>query len=176
MPEKIQCENFLVIKLLLLLYMANRLRRLDNYRKSKVNNIRIEYGGKIIQFNLWDEVAINEVVLNKELKKQSSYYGFLLLLHKRLLTAFETTKQERIRNYAQLYLRGKDKIQKGTNRPYNEEMAKAYADAHKSHKILTLECIKLKDNADVIFACVKAFEQRKDLLQTISSNNRKEIN
>jgi hypothetical protein len=46
--------------------------------------------------------------------------------------------------------------------------------SRKSYVKITNMCIKAKDDADTIYAAVRAFEQRKDLLQTISSNRRRE--
>lgn len=144
---------------------------LKSYRSLKVNNIKIIFDGQTIKFNLFKELAINEDRLDKEIKNQPSYYGFLLLIQKKLLTKFENLKQDRKRLYAKLYLQAKKKTTNG--RPYNDDMAKAYVEAHPQYVSITKNCIIAKDEADTIYSCIKAFEQRKDLIQTLSSNNRK---
>lgn len=150
------------------------MQRLKEYIKSKVNNIQIQYGKETISFNLWEEVKINEAMIDRELKTQPGYYAFCLSLHKKLLTIFETSKLNRKKTHATLLFQAKKKIQEGTSRPYTDDMAQAWVEKHKDYMQASRDCIKAKDDADAMYACVKAFEQRKDLLQTISSNQRKE--
>lgn len=144
---------------------------LKNYKKSGLNTISITYNGEKIRFNLFRELRITDANIDREIKYQPSHYGFLALLHKKLLTRFEELKTEKNRLWGHLYLSAKEKVHAG--RPYNDEMCKAYADSHKKYIAAHKACIQAKDDADTIFAIVKAFEQRKDLIQTLSSNNRK---
>lgn len=146
----------------------------DTIRASKIPYIRIKYGEELLKFNLFDELRINENLLDKEVKDQPGYYGFLLLLHKKLLTRFETLKNERVKIKAQLFVKYKEKIGNG-GRPLNDETVKAMVDKDKKFQEITEQCIKARDDADTIYACVRSFEQRKDLIQTLSSNNRKNI-
>lgn len=143
-------------------------------RGSSLPNIRIKYGGEVFKFNLFEELSINEKILDKEIKEQPSYYGFLFMLHKKLKTRFETLKQDRIRLEAELFLQYKNEKQPN-GRPLNDEMAKASVLIDKEYVRLTNLCIKAKDDEDSIYACVQAFSQRKDLIQTLSSNNRKTV-
>lgn len=152
-----------------------RKRGLNQYKKHSLQLISIVYGKEKIQFNLSQELKVNEDELNDELKKQPGYYGFLLLLHKKLLTQWHVLKERRKSTWAKLYLKAKEKNQKGTQRPFTEEMAKAWADSHSDYQKLTSQCIQAKDDADVIFSAVKGYEQKKDILQTLSSNTRKQF-
>lgn len=147
--------------------------RLNKYRKSDINHIIVFYGVEKVEFNLWDEVNITEEIIDTELMKQASKYGFLLLLQKKLNTQFEQLRQRRKQAYARLVLRAKGR--RGVNGRYlSIDDADAWVRARKSFIQLTDKCIKAKDSADAIYAAVSAFMQRKDLLQTISSNLRKE--
>lgn len=146
----------------------------DVIKGSTLPNIRVKYGEEVFKFNLFEELGINENQLDKEIKEQPSYYGFLFMLHKKLKTRFETLKQERIRLEAELFLQYKNEKQ-SNGRPLNDEMAKASVLTDKAYVKLTSQCIKAKDDEDSLFACVQAFSQRKDLIQTLSSNNRKTI-
>lgn len=148
--------------------------RLKDYVKSPINIITIKYGKETITFNLAEELIITEAKLDKELKEQPSYYGFLLLFHKKLITKFEDLKLSRRRTWGKLTLLGKKKNQEGTSRAYTNDMVEAWVESHKDYIEASRLCIIAKDDADAIYAAVKAFEQRKDLLQTISSNLRKE--
>lgn len=145
--------------------------KLRKYSKLQVNNIRIVFGEDLIKFNLFTELKINEDKLDDEIKLQPAYYGFLVTVHKKLTTRFESLKQERKRLYSRLYLKAKKKSSGG--RPYNDEMAKAEVEINPQYVRITKNCIQAKDEADTIYAALKGFEQRKDLIQTLSSNNRK---
>ena len=147
-------------------------KRLGQYRKSDLMNVKITYGGKTYKYNLYEELRIDEAQIERELKTQPSSFAFMSMLHKKLLAEFERLKHERTRIWARLYMRGKNKL--NGQRPYSDDMAKAYADAHKEYDKITLDCIQMRENADALYTCVTAFIQRANLLQTISSNKRNE--
>ena len=148
------------------------MKRLIKYRKSEVNQISIRYKNEDFEFSLWQELSIDEDNIEKELKTQPSYYGFLLLLQKKLNTRFEDFKRRRRKVYGKLLLRAKS--QKVGSRFMNDETARAWVESHPQFDKITKLCIKAKDDADTIYAAVQGFQQRKDLLQTLSSNRRKE--
>ena len=149
------------------------MKRLSNYRKSPVNIIRIRYGKERFIFNLYDEAKIDMEMLDSEIKGTPSKYGFLLLLHKKLLTQFEEAKIEKDRIWGTLYLASKGKIG-SNNRPYNEDSCKAYADKHKNYIKAKFICIQIKQDADHIYSAIRTLEMKANLLQTLSSNKRKE--
>lgn len=147
--------------------------KLSNYRKSDINIIDITYGGKRFRFNIWEEVKITEANVESEIKGQASRYAFVFTLHKKLLAKFETKKHERKAAFGRLLSQAKSKVQKN-GRPYTDDAAKGWVESHKEYVGLTRECIQIREQADVLLGCVRAFEQRKDLIQTLSSNLRKE--
>lgn len=149
------------------------MKRLNAYRKSKVLDIKIRFNGELVSFNLATELRVNPDIINDNLKTQPGYYGFCLLLHKKLLSRFEQLKMERDAVYGKIFLNAK--ATKNMNgRPYSDDAARAYTESHKKFKDISLQCIKAREDADIISAAVKGFEQRKDILQSISSNIRKE--
>lgn len=140
--------------------------------KSNLGNVEIQYGNELIKFNLPYELKIHgEEFINDDLKQQSTLYGFLLMLHKKLLTSFEHAKTERKRTFGVLMFKAKE--EKLNGRPLSDDLSKAWVEKHIKYIKATKHCIEIKDNADTIYSCVKAFEQRKDLMQTLSSNTRK---
>ena len=149
------------------------MKRLTYYKVSKINHLHINYGGEKIRINLWRELRITPESIDAELKNQPSSYGFLLMLHKRLLADFEEAKLERGRVYGKLFLSSKGKTG-ANNRLFSEEACKAYAESHPHFIEASQKCIMIRKQADEVYSAVRAFEQRKDLMQTISSNQRKE--
>lgn len=143
------------------------------FKTSRLLDIRVSYNGEKFRFNLFEELAISEEKINSEIKNQPSNYGFLLLLSQRLKTEFFKLKEDRKRLGGKLFLEAKQSS--GTNgRAYNDDMAKAYVESNPKYVKLTQQCVQAKDDADIIWAAVKAFEQRASLIQTISSNKRNE--
>lgn len=149
------------------------MKKLIAYRKSPINNIRIRYNGELVSFNLMSELRIDRTSLNEHLKKQPGYYGFCLLLHKKLMAQFERLKHERMGVYGKLFIYAKEH-RTLNSRPYSDETAKSWVESHKKFKEVSERCIKAREDADLMYTCVRSFEQRKDLLQSISSNIRAE--
>jgi hypothetical protein len=146
------------------------------YKSSRLGKLTIKYGKEVFTFSLFDELAIKEVNLNRQIKDQPSAYGFLLLLQKKLNTEFEIAKSDRRKLQGKLYLKAKENLRaKSTGKGYSDEAAKAYVYKNSKYNMLTRRCIEVKDAADSIYAMVRAFEQRKDLMQTLSSNQRREF-
>lgn len=148
--------------------------RISKHFKLPFTTVNIKYGKEKISFSLLRELRIDEDKINEEMSTQPGMYGFCLLLHKKLLTEFEKAKLQRNRVYGHLLFQAKEKKSKSTGRYYTDDMAKAWVEKHDEYVEASLVCIKIKDSADTIYSCIKSFEQRKDLIQSISSNLRNE--
>ena len=61
-----------------------------------------------------------------------------------------------------------------TGRYMSDDAAKAWVESHPKFVKASRDCIKAKDAVDMMYAVVRAFEQRSNLIQTISSNIRNE--
>jgi hypothetical protein len=145
------------------------------FRNSSLSNIIVKYGGETFRFNLIEIALVKESTLDSDLKRQPGYYGFCLLLQKKLTTEYEKLKQERKKLYGRLYLRAKEHLKSNSGRGYSDEAARAYVLCHKLYVNITDRCIQAKDSADSVYSVIRALEQRKDLMQTLSSNRRKEF-
>lgn len=150
------------------------MKRLFAYKGSPILNVRIKYGKELVSFNLGAELKIDENKINHQLKTQPTYYGFCLMLHKKLVTRFEEAKMIRKKVYGRLFLYAKEN-KKMNGRPYSDDAAQLYVESHAKYINATKDCIKTKDDADALYTCIKAFEQRAFLLQSLSANNRREI-
>lgn len=146
----------------------------DISSNSKVNEIKIKYGGETFKFNLNEELSINTNKLNQEIKDQPSYYGFLLLLRNRLLTIKEDLERQKDKVYAHQYLKTCDKINPSTNRPYSDKAAIQKALASVEYNSISKEYFKARQDFNDINSCVTAFEQRSSLIQSLSANLRHE--
>ena len=149
--------------------------RLKKFAKiSDLMNVKIGYGNETFKFNLYNETRIDVDSLNKELNDQPSSYSFLLMLHKKLIKVKSTKEVLKDRAYAKAFVLHKTSIDESTNRTMSKEVAKEKAQINKEFMDSQEELIQAIHDCNIIEACVKAFEQRKDILQTLSANHRNE--
>jgi hypothetical protein len=148
--------------------------RLEKYLKLHPYIITIKYGKETIRFNLAEELKVSEISLNSDLKKQPSKYGFALLVVGKLKTRFEELKTQRRQIRGRLYRRAKGMKLETTGRLMSDDHAKAWVESHPKFVRISRQCIRAKDAVDQMYAVVRAFEQRSNLIQTISSNIRNE--
>lgn len=136
--------------------------------------VKIKFEGQVFKFNLNEELSINPDRINQELKEQPSHYAFLLLLQSKLLVYKEDREREMERVYAEKYSKYCEKINPKTNRPYADKLAKEMAIASTDYQEAHKKFLSSKKDLGIIQACVKGFDQRFSLIQTISANLRKE--
>jgi hypothetical protein len=148
--------------------------QLEKYLKANPLVITIQYGNQTITLDLGEELRVSEDNINSELKRAPSKYGFALLLVGKLRTKFENLKVTRKKIRGKLYRKAKGIKSQVTNRLMSDDLAKAWVESHPRYVKISRQCIKAKDDVDQMYAVVRAFEQRSNLIQTISSNIRNE--
>ena len=151
-------------------------KKLNRYAdRSSLMKVSIKFGKEDFEFNLYEELQINESIISREIKQQPTSYAFLLLLQTNLSSSLSKAKVEEERTYNKLYIRYKKRINQSTNRPNSDDSAKALVNTNPIYIKAQHNTIALAKNLGTISNCVKAFEQRSSLLQTLSANNRKQI-
>lgn len=149
--------------------------RINKYSsKSNLMNILIRYNNEKFQFNLFKETVINEDNITEELKDQPSSYSFLTMLHKGLLKQYSGYEILEKKAYAHAYLKHKEANSPITGRVNSDDVAKQKAELDMKYLKAQRASINAKYEVNVIGDAIKAFEQRKDMLQTLSANRRKE--
>ena len=150
----------------------------SNLRKfsmgSKLMNINIKYGTEKIKFNLYEELVVSEDRINTELKEQPATFGFLSLLHKKLNRIKDDLEAEKDKIWGEIYLEAKSQRDENTGRPYANDSAKELANSSPKVHDIILKLNKAKEQAEIIGACVRSFEQRSHLVQSLSANLRRE--
>lgn len=149
--------------------------RINKYAgKSGLMDIHIQLGTEVFRFNLFEELAISEARINTEILEQASSYAFLGMLHKKLVRAAKDQELEVVKQYNLGYIRFKKEMNEETGKPINDDLAKAKSATTKEYIEACNRAGEIQEKANLIKVCVDAFEQRKDLIQTISANLRKE--
>jgi len=148
---------------------------LELARGSKLNRIKIKLGKEIIRFNLFDELVVNENNLTDESLEQPLLYGYLGMVHQKLtrLRAEVQREVDRLRSLA--LVRAKGVADPLTLRTKPKELAEAEAELNEEYQSKLQELDELKYQTGILYTCLKSFEQRKDLIQTISANVRKQV-
>jgi hypothetical protein len=142
--------------------------------KSNLMNVNISYGDEDFNFNLNSELVIDENKIDNEIKVQPSAYAFLGMLHKKLIRRSKEAEKIMERKYHELFIKFKSEKDEETHKSLNNDMVKAKIIKNVTYDTLWDEFIEAEHQAMIIEVCVKSFEQRSNLLQTLSANIRKE--
>lgn len=146
---------------------------LEKYSKtSDLNNIKIKVGDETFKFNLYEELAINENIINAEIRNQPSIYGFLGMLLTKVNRIKDDAEKEKEKVFAILFSQYKDKFSENTQKTYTDDAAKAMATKNKKYQEALTKYHQAKQNSSTIYTVVKSFEQRYSLIQTLSANLR----
>jgi hypothetical protein len=152
------------------------MKKINQYaEKSSLMKVTVKQGEETFEFNLFEELQINESIISKELKNQPTSYAFLTMLQIQTSALYQKAKANEERVHNKLYLRYKKKRSEQTGRPNSDDVAKAMVTGNEVYTIAQNKTIALAKQLGTISNCVKAFEQRSSLLQTLSANRRKEL-
>lgn len=134
---------------------------------SSIMEIKIKYNDQIFAFNLDKELRVSETNVAIHIKTQTRGYAFLAMLHKKLMIKVRD-EQKALNRYKYGRL--------AEIKPKFSTLKEAEANMSSDKKLLQLEndLLHLEEARDTIEVAVRAFEMRKDLIQTLSANIRKE--
>lgn len=152
--------------------MINKLQKFSE--SSSLMDITVRFGDEKFNFNLYNELVINENKINDEIVNQASSYAFLNMLYKKLVRVYSDKDQQLRKKRSQLFIKFKSELDPLTSRPYNNDLAEDMVIKNKAYQELQKEVNEAQHQLDILEVCVKAFEQRYSLIQTLSANIRKE--
>lgn len=141
---------------------------------SDLMDITINWEKQRFKFNLHQELIISEEKINKEVTEQPSSYAFINMLWKKLVLKAEEAKINWEKVESKEYIRYKKKVNADTNRPYSDDFARASSKASSLTGNAYDEYRKAKNESNMLETCVKAFEMRASLIQTLAANQRSE--
>jgi len=129
-------------------------------------DIKIKLNDKVYAFNLDKELKISENRVGIHLMNQARSYAFVSMLHKKLIIKARDQQRE--------ISRAKDAAISKWAETMQITAAKAKAANDLKVKKLENDLMQIEEARDTIEVCVRSFEMRKDLIQTLSANIRKE--
>ena len=139
---------------------------------SDIMDIDITYRNKRYKFNLAEELKIKEGKMGDKLKQHATSYSFLTQLLTHLETQVEDLERQVKKIYDLQYIKAKKAPAVG--RVMSDDLCKATAGASVKYQDKIKALIKAKHAKGVIGKAVRAYEARKDLMQTLSANARNE--
>jgi len=149
------------------------MKKLTKYaQKSKLMDISIKLGDESFRFNLYEELIVNENIINKEIESHSTIAGFLSTLYIKLDRRRADLEVEMERIYHRLFVKAKGEIT-NSGRPPSDDLAKSMVIANKKYQLIQARFLDAKEHAQILKACVNRFEERAYLIQTLSANIRK---
>lgn len=143
-------------------------------RKSSVTDIRIKYKDENINFNLVDELKIDEFKINQEITEQPSYYGFLSLLAVKLKRTLADNKAKLEKHKGTLFVEYKSEYDPLTNKPYSNDYIESLIIKNSEYQQYLKAYNKAEEEYGIISSAVESFQQRATLLQSLSANIRKD--
>lgn len=141
--------------------------------RSKLMEISISYGNENFTFNLNEELVIDENKINQEAQMQPSSYAFLNMLYKKLMRSSEAAENRLDKKYSELFIKFKGERDQDSGRQIANETVKAKILTQPSYISLQEKFLEISHQAMILEVCVKSFEQRVNLIQTLSANLRK---
>lgn len=141
---------------------------------SPLMEIKVKYRGKTYTFNLYEETQVNANTLNRDLKSHASSYAFLLQLRNSLEKTSMELEAAKEKTYNKLYLRYKKQNNPLTNRPMSDDAAKSKALASPIYQDAVTEHINALHNFKTLRDAIRAYEVRKELMQSLGANIRNE--
>lgn len=139
-------------------------------QESSIMKLKIKYNGQTFAWDMFEELQIKESALNAHVKGHTVSYAFLSMLHVKLKIKFRD-EQKRVKRLKDTYMA---KYAGTAGLKTNTQIEAFMYSKHKDLQQAEDELLHIEELKDMLEVCVKAFEQRKDMLQSLSANLRRE--
>ena len=132
--------------------------------------LKVKFNGKTYIFDLEKELNITSSIVNKQIESNPSRYGLISLIKNEYIHKRDKAEIEKDKAYSRAYVSIRD-----SNPRVTHDHAAHKANLNPKFIILNEKYLKVKSKASDLIDICKALEMRSSLLQTISSNKRKEL-
>lgn len=132
------------------------------------NILKITYRGKVYKIDLDKELSIDENMVNQSLRKSPSNYALLTMVRDRLVFKRDKLEKEKDQAYSKAWLYYKE------SGNVNNETATHKAESNKAYQGALKRWLRADYEATRIISICKAYENRENILRTISANIRKQ--
>lgn len=137
--------------------------------------ITLNLQGENIKIDLNEELSISEARINKELHEQPTHYAYLSMLLVKMKKELTKSQVDLDKIRSELFIEYKRSVDPETGRTYSNDLAEANVLLEEDYIAAQEKVIIREEQFGIVKAAVDAFNQRKDLIQSLSANLRKEI-
>lgn len=130
--------------------------------------ITVKIDGEDISIDISKELAINENLINSQLKESPSSYYILCRVRDRYIKRRDALAREKDEAYSKAWTYLKD-----CNERWNNDYVSHKANTNKKYCSLYQRYLKAVDKANLFIAICKAYEDRSNILRTLNANLRK---
>lgn len=141
----------------------------ESIKTIKSDILKVKYQGKIIRINITKELSINESIINSQLKDSPSSYAFLCMLKNKYIKERDKLDREKEIAYSEAWL-----YYKSSDSKMNNDTANHKANTNKKYISIYNKWQKISNIAENLISICRAYENRENILRTISANLRKE--
>lgn len=141
----------------------------ESIKTIKSDILKVRYQGKIIRINITKELSINESIINSQLKDSPSSYAFLCMLKNKYIKERDKLDREKEIAYSEAWL-----YYKSSDSKMNNDTANHRANTNKKYISIYNKWQKISNIAENLISICRAYENRENILRTISANLRKE--
>ena len=137
--------------------------------KESIEPIKVKFQGRTITIDLQKELAINENIINSQLKECPSSYYILCSLRDKYIKKRDELERERDIAYSKAWTYYKESNDRWSNDyvSHKANINKAYIGAYENWQ-------KANDKAQMFITICKAYESRTDILRTLNANLRRQ--
>ena len=141
----------------------------ESIKTIKSDILKVRYQGKIIRINRTKELSINESIINSQLKDSPSSYAFLCMLKNKYIKERDKLDREKEIAYSEAWL-----YYKSSDSKMNNDTANHKANTNKKYISIYNKWQKISNIVENLISICRAYENRENILRTISANLRKE--
>lgn len=141
----------------------------ESIKTIKSDILKVRYQGKIIRINITKELSINESIINSQLKDSPSSYAFLCMLKNQYIKERDKLDREKEIAYSEAWL-----YYKSSDSKMNNDTANHKANTNKKYISIYNKWQKISNIVENLISICRAYENRENILRTISANLRKE--
>lgn len=134
----------------------------------KKNTLKILFRGKTYEIDLDQELMIDENLVNQSLRRSPSNYALLVMVRDRLIYKRDKLEKAKDQAYSKAWLYYKE------SGNVNNETATHKAESNKAYQGALKRWLRADYEATRIISICKAYENRENILRTISANIRKQ--
>lgn len=141
----------------------------ESIKTIKSDILKVRYQGKIIRINITKELSMNESIINSQLKDSPSSYAFLCMLKNKYIKERDKLDREKEIAYSEAWL-----YYKSSDSKMNNDTANHKANTNKKYISIYNKWQKISNIVENLISICRAYENRENILRTISANLRKE--